>query len=170
MPYTVADVVAMGRLSRLSKFSFLSRADREQIEQSMALMEVGQYRTRLVNQLSGGERQRVMIAMALAQEPELLLLDEPTAHLDIGHALRLMKLLAALNADKKIAILLISHDLQLAAAFCTRLLLISQGKIIADGGSETVLNKNLIASVYNTEVEIIRSPATGNFLIGPAKS
>ena len=156
MPYTVRQIVEMGRVAGLSKFSSFGKKDVDHVFEALESVKMASLSDKLFNNLSGGEKQRVMIAMALAQEPEILLLDEPTASLDISLRTHLMKLLKSLNKDRNITVLVISHDIQLAAGFCKRLILMKDGSIIADGKVEDVLNTELIRKVYECEVEIVK--------------
>lgn len=167
LPYTVKEIVEMGRISKLSRFKAPSAEDRKRIFEAMEKMDVLQHSNDFFNNLSGGEKQRTMIAAALAQEPEVLLLDEPTSQLDIGHTAHLMKLLEDLNKEHGITVMLISHDIQTAARFCPRLLLLKDGKIIADGGRKTVMNKELIGNAYNCKVDIIEDGENGRIFISP---
>lgn len=105
------------------------------------------------NELSGGERQRTIIAAALAQEPELLLLDEPTAALDLGHKIKLMRILKKLQSEG-IAVMVISHDIELMARYCERLVLLHQGIVIAGGQASEVIRPDLIKQAYGCEVTI----------------
>ena len=166
LPYTVYQLVAMGRISRLSRFAVLSKDDKHQIEYAMQVMDIATLREQQFNCLSGGEQQRTVIAAALAQEPEVLLLDEPTSSLDLGHSNSLMRLLQQLNHDKKLTIMIISHDIQLAAHYCQRLTLMKDGKIIADGTPEAVIKPEYIMQAYNEPVNIIRD-SNGNLLLSP---
>lgn len=154
MPYTVRQIVEMGRVSRISKLSGLSRGDYRYISDALDYVKMRKYSDRLFNSLSGGEKQRTMIAMALAQDPKILLLDEPTASLDIGLKVHLMSLLKKLNKERDITIGVISHDIQLAAAYCQRLVLINNGKIIADGETISVLNSDIVSNVYSCKAEV----------------
>lgn len=167
LPYMVRQIVEMGRVSRLSKFSIPSKEDRQCIQDAMEKMDVIQYADKLFNELSGGEKQRVMIAMALAQEPEILLLDEPTSQLDIGHSSHLMKLLTGLNRNAGIAVLLISHDIQLAARYCSRLVFLKNGRITADGSVKSILKPDLIGDVFGCDVEIVKDSHSGHWLLLP---
>lgn len=153
MPYTVKQIVEMGRTSRLPLFSPLRRHDHEIVEQAAADMDLQDLRNNRFNELSGGERQRTIIASALAQEPELLLLDEPTAALDLGHKIKLMRILKTLQA-RGIAIMVISHDIELMARYCDSLTLLYRGKVIASGAASDVIEPRLIKQAYDCEVEI----------------
>ena len=129
-------------------------------------MNVSQYANSLFSHISGGEKQRVMIATALAQEPKILLLDEPTSFLDIGHSSQLMKLLTELNQESNITVLIISHDIQLAGRYCSRLTLIKEGAALADGATESVLTPELIEEAYNCKVDVIKDK-NGKLLLSP---
>ncbi len=155
MAYTVRQIVEMGRVSRLSKFAAPSRKDKEAISNAIDVMDVGTYSKTPFNNLSGGEKQRVMLAMALAQEPEILLLDEPTSHLDIGHSSQLMKILGGLNRERNLTIILISHDINIAARYSSRIILMKSGRIIRDGSVKDVLVPSLIESAYGCKVKIL---------------
>jgi len=163
MPYTVRQIVEMGRVSRVSKFSGLSREDYRYISDALDYVKMRQYSNRLFNSLSGGEKQRTMIAMALAQDPQILLLDEPTASLDIGLKVHLMSLLKKLNKEREITIAVISHDIQMAAAYCERLVIINNGEIMADGKTGTVLDSNIVSNVYSCKAEVFSK--NGRFFI-----
>lgn len=155
MPYTARQIVEMGRTSRLPLFAPLRRVDHELVEQALSDMDLLGLQTRRFNELSGGERQRTIIASALAQEPELLLLDEPTAALDLGHKVKLMRILKKLQ-KRGIAIMVISHDIELMARYCDRLTLLCEGKVLADGTASEVIQPELIRQAYDCEVEIVR--------------
>ncbi|MBU1767654.1 MAG: ABC transporter ATP-binding protein, partial [Candidatus Omnitrophica bacterium] len=116
---------------------------------------------RLVNSLSGGEIQRVAIARALVQEPQLLLLDEPTSHLDIGHQIRILDLLRKLNKENLLTIVAIFHDLNLASEYCNRLLLMKEGKTYCIGKPEEVLTYQALEEVYDTPVIVQKSIVSG---------
>jgi cobalamin transport system ATP-binding protein len=153
MPYTVRQIVEMGRTARLPLFAPLSRKDQEFVEHSLNDMDLQDLQGRLFNELSGGERQRTIIAAALAQEPELLLLDEPTAALDLGHKIKLMRILKKLQ-KRGIAIMVISHDIELMARYCDRLTLLYEGKVLASGTASEVIQPHLIKQAYDCDVEV----------------
>lgn len=165
--FTVVDVVSMGRYPHLGRLGRASRRDVEAVERAMELAGVKQLAHRRLCELSGGERQRVFIARALAQEPEVLLLDEPTAHLDLGHQLELMELVRRLCRDEGLTAVVAIHDLNLAARYCDRLVLLSGGRIRAMGAVEEVLREDLIGEVYGVEVEVWRHPTTGSLYVIP---
>lgn len=115
--------------------------------------------------MSGGEYQRVTIARALAQQPRILLLDEPTAHLDIGHQQAIFELLARLQAEREMAVLCVSHDINLAAEYCPRLLLMSEGRVAVDGTPEVVVTEEHLGRVYGTLVRVHANPYSGQPLV-----
>ncbi|HCE46717.1 MAG TPA: ABC transporter [Lentisphaeria bacterium] len=165
LPYSVRQIVEMGRVSRLSRFIAPSKRDIKVISDAMALMDVENYSGTPFSNLSGGEKQRVMLAMALAQEPEILLLDEPTAHLDIGHSFRLMKILGELNRKGNLTIILISHDINIAARYSSRMILMKEGRILKDGDVDSVLDPGLIGVAYGCKVSTIGNEGKVRFVV-----
>lgn len=153
MPYTVRQIVEMGRTARLALFAPLGHADHELVERALNDMDLHSLQQHRFNELSGGERQRTIIAAALAQEPELLLLDEPTASLDLGHKIKLMRILKKLQT-RGIAIMVISHDIELMARYCDRLTLLCEGKVLASGTATEVIQPHYIKQAYDCDVEI----------------
>jgi len=160
-PFTVEEVVLLGRLPHLGRFRWESSHDRAVVFNAMALTDTLELAERPVNELSGGERQRVIIAQALAQEPRILLLDEPTTHLDINHQIEILELLKKLNFEQKLTIILISHDLNFAAQYCQHLVMLKEGSIFMEGGPSQVLTPENIKKVYQTPVMVINNPVTG---------
>ena len=120
-----------------------------------------------MGELSGGERQLAFLARAIAQEPHLLLLDEPTAHLDIGHQVQIMDLLRELNRGGSLTIVAVLHDLTLAGLYCERLILLHQGRLRKIGSPHSVLTKGVIEEVYQTQVTVMETPAGGRPVILP---
>jgi iron complex transport system ATP-binding protein len=123
-----------------------------------------------VHELSSGERQRTLIARALAQEPGVLLLDEPTAFLDLKHALEIDVILRRLNSERGLTVVTVSHDLNLAARQARRLVLLQHGRIVADGPPADVLTPARLREVYETDAEVMRDPVTGKPLVIPRAS
>ena len=154
LPYTVWQIVEMGRVSRSYKMSGLNPKDIDAIKEALDFVKMYKYAPRYFNSLSGGEKQRVLIAMALAQDPEILLLDEPTASLDIGLKSHLMNLLRKLNYEKGITIATISHDIQLSASFCDKLVIVSNGRLVSQGTVKDVINSETISNVYSCKAEV----------------
>lgn len=159
-PFTVWDFVLMGRWAHLARLSRIRERDRQVSEEMMRLTEVNNLRDRYITELSGGELQRVLLAQALAQEPQLLLLDEPTSHLDIGHQVEIMDLIQSLNKRQKLTVLMVLHDLNLASNYCDRLILLNEGRIYAMGGPHEVLTHQHIETVYKTVVVVGENPVT----------
>ncbi|MEW6080390.1 MAG: ABC transporter ATP-binding protein [Bacillota bacterium] len=159
--FTALEVVLMGRLPHLGRFERESDRDVDKACEAMRLTATRHLARRAVTELSGGERQRVLIARALAQDPEILLLDEPTSHLDIGHQVEILDLLEGLNREKGLTLISVFHDLNLAARYCTCLLLLSRGKIHALGTPDEVMTAGSIRQVYGSEVLLTRHPVEG---------
>ncbi len=159
--YRVEEVVMLGRTPFMRPFHDSSPRDREVIMQTMDVVGIRRLEGRYFSELSGGERQKVVLAMALAQEPKLLLLDEPTAHLDISHQVEILELLACMNEEGRLTIIAAMHDLNLASAYFRRLILMKEGAIVADGPPERVLTSSTIASAYSVPVHIQPHPLTG---------
>ncbi len=159
--FTVMELVLMGRIPHLRRLQFETKKDIEIAREKMVLTDILQLRDKRIDELSAGERQRVVIARALAQEPELLLLDEPTAHLDIGHQVQVLDLLKKLNRSGSLTIAMILHDLNLASAYSNRIALLDQGKIFKEGSPEEVLTYQNIERVYKTIVLVNNNPVTG---------
>jgi iron complex transport system ATP-binding protein len=159
--YRVEEVVMLGRTPFMRAFHDSSARDREVIMQTMDVVGIRRLEGRYFSELSGGERQKVVLAMALAQEPKLLLLDEPTAHLDISHQVDILELLARMNEKGHLTIIAAMHDLNLASAYFRRLILLKEGAIVADGPPERVLTSSTIGTAYSVPVHIQRHPLTG---------
>lgn len=151
----------MGRTPYLGWMGRESEQDRAVVRQAMEETGVYHLAHRLISQLSGGERQRVIVARALAQQPQVLLLDEPTAHLDINHQVETLALIARLVRERDLAALAIFHDLNLAAQYCDELVLLNAGRVEARGTPAQVLTPVLLKRVYETEVVVIPHPQNG---------
>lgn len=165
--FTSLEVVLMGRTPHLRLLASESARDVEIARNAMRRTECWDLRHRYVHELSGGERQRVVIARALAQEPSLLLLDEPTSHLDIQHQVETFRLMLSLCRERRIAVLAVVHDLTLAAAFADRVALMERGRIAAVGAPAAVLHANAIARVYGIAVRVLTHPDSGRPIIVP---
>lgn len=164
----VEEYVLMGRLPYRSGFQLSeSKKDIEIAEKYMRLTGVEHMRHKLLNELSGGEQQLASIARALTQEPDLLLLDEPTSHLDITHAIEVLNLIQRLNTSLQLTVLMIIHDLNLAGEYCDFLLLLNQGKIHQCGTPESVLTFENIEKVYKTVVITQTNPISKKPVIFP---
>lgn len=161
LAFTVEEVVLMGRSPHLPRIGSETKRDFEVARHVMDLCDVSHLAQRPVTETSGGERQRVFIAMCLAQEPRVLLLDEPTAHLDIGHQLSVLDLLAKLNRQTGMTVIAVLHDLNLAAEYCQRLLVLNDGRIAALGTPREVLTLEMVSKVYGATVLVERNPLSG---------
>jgi iron complex transport system ATP-binding protein len=151
-PATVFDVVLLGRRPYLGWS--VSPKDIKIVSEILSTLKLDELAMRNFNELSGGERQKVLIARALAQEPKILLLDEPTSNLDLKHQLEIMELLRRLAREKKLIVILVSHDLNLAARYCDRVVLLNSGRIYAVGKPDEVLTRENIRRIYGIEVEV----------------
>ena len=167
LPFSVLEVVLMGRSPYLGKFGFEGAHDLAVAQRAMEQTEVHGLATREVHALSGGERQRVILARALAQEPRVLLLDEPTAFLDIKHQVAVYDLIRQLSREQGLAVVAILHDLNLAALYCDRLALLKAGRVFCQGTPDQVLTYANVKAVYETEVYIDLNDITGKVQILP---
>jgi len=159
-PYTVEELVLMGRFPHAPGRFFESDEDAREAREAMAAAAVLELRGEALDRLSGGERQRVMLARALCQHAPLLVLDEPTAHLDLRHQAECVGLLRRLNRGAGLSIVLISHDLNLAAELCDRLLLLRSGMAVRVGSADAVLEEPTLESVYGCRVVVDKHPAS----------
>ena len=169
MAYTVEDLVLMGRAALLSPWQAPTAADRLVVERAMVYTDVIDLRDRPLEALSGGEKQRAVIAMALAQEPRVIVMDEPTTHLDLNHSLEIMQIIERLNRNQRVTVLMTSHDLNLAAEFCQRLILLDHGAMIADGEPPKVLREDILRDVYHCDIRVGQEPHTGAVLVMPTR-
>ncbi|NLK01046.1 MAG: ABC transporter ATP-binding protein [Clostridia bacterium] len=165
--FTVHEMVLMGRTPHVDVWRGEGSRDYGIVEEAMGATGTLGLAHRRMSQLSGGEKQRVVIARALAQEPKLLLLDEPTTHLDMNHQLEIFDILKRLNQDRKLTVVVILHDLNLAGLYCEKFFMLNQGGLAAAGSPEDLLDADLIHSIYGVNVEIIRHPHSGNPYILP---
>jgi iron complex transport system ATP-binding protein len=139
---------------------FETKKDIKIAEDVLAVTGSLDFKNKKLDELSAGERQRVILSRALAQEPVLLFLDEPTSHLDIGHQIQILDMLKKLNQKNKLTIVMILHDLNLAGAYCNRIALLDKGRIFKDGKPEQVLTYQNIEAVYRTIVLVNENPVT----------
>jgi iron complex transport system ATP-binding protein len=165
--FTVLDIVLMGRFPHLGAFALEGPDDLAIARQALAATGTADLEQRAFGTLSGGERQRVVIASALAQDPEVLLLDEPTASLDLGHQLDVWSLLRELNEARQVTMVLCTHDLNFAASLCRHLILLRGGRILAQGPTEGVLTADAIRALYGVEADVLLHPGTGRLRITP---
>jgi iron complex transport system ATP-binding protein len=167
-PFTIQEIVLMGRHPYLSPLSFEGEEDYKIAQQAMETTQTLQFSDRYFNEISGGEKQRVMLASAIAQEPEVMLLDEPTSALDLKYQVQILNILKHLNIEKNITLILAMHDLNLASRFCNRLILLNDGVIECDGTPEEVLKKEIIENVYGVNVNLHN--LDGEILVHPITS
>lgn len=158
---TVSELVEQGRYPHAGPLRMLVKQDYAAIHEALELTEMVDFAHRPLDSLSGGERQRAWIALALAQATPMLLLDEPTTFLDIGHQLEVLELVRRLNVERDMTVVLVLHDLNQAARYATRMLALRDGKIVADGSPSDIMTPDLLASVFGVHANIVTDPATG---------
>ncbi|MCI0602208.1 ABC transporter ATP-binding protein [bacterium] len=157
-PYHVQDVVLMGRIPFVGRLGIHSQRDHQIVDSVLRKTETWAYRNRYIHELSSGERQRVLLARALAQEPRVLLLDEPTAHLDLHYEIEIFQILKALNAEESLTILTVSHNLNLMAEFCEKLILMQGGLCHQIGTPAEILTASLLRDVFRIDCKIEKNP------------
>ena len=157
---TVGELVSYGRFPYQKGFGRLTKKDMEVINWSLEVTGTASYKYEAVDSLSGGQRQRVWIALALAQETEMIFLDEPTTYLDMAHQLEILELLQKLNREQGRTIVMVLHDLNHAARFADHLIALKSGRIVKTGTSEEVINKPVLRKVFQIDAEIGRDPRT----------
>lgn len=164
--FSIAEVVLMGRFPyqksywNLGGFGWETHEDIQLAEEAMREMDIRHLAGRPISDVSGGERQRAIIARALAQQPKVLLLDEPTAFLDLNHQLEICRILRRLNEQRGLTVVLVSHDLNLASQYCDRLLLLKEGRSYAMGTPQGVIRREIIESVYGCAVLVDQHPTS----------
>ncbi len=163
-PLKVRDAVSLGRYPHVGPLGALRAEDRRAVERALARCDAAQLAERWVGTLSGGEWQRVRAARALAQEPQALVLDEPTANLDVGHEMELFELVAKLVRDDGLAGLVITHHVNLAARYADRLVVLHQGRVAASGPPENVMCREVLEPVFGWPIEIRRWRETAQFI------
>ena len=162
--YSVEQVVAMGRFCHLQGFGFISKSDTSIVEQAMTEAQIEKFRARPIECLSGGEQQRALLGSILAQQPEILLLDEPTTGLDLHHQSSFFTLLAR-QAKLGKAVMTVTHDLNLAAKYCDRLILLNEGKLIVEGKPEEVITQEHISKIYHEDILVTKHPESGHPIV-----
>jgi len=156
--FRVAELVGMGRAPHARRLFASTEADERAVARALADAGALDLADRFAEELSGGERQRLLVAMALAQEPELLLLDEPTLHLDLAHQVALLAAIRRLRDQRGLTVLAVLHDLNLAAAFAPRVAILDEGRVVADGPPGEVLTPDLVRRVFGVAVDEARTP------------
>jgi len=157
-PFTVADTVIMGRTPHLGILGMEGDEDHDIAREAMEFTEVAHLADRKLYQLSGGELQRVIIARAICQQPEIILLDEPTTALDPAHQLKIMDLMEKFRREQEITIVMVSHDLNLASMYGDRLLLLKDGRVVKTGDPGSVLDRELLEESYGCKMRVDESP------------
>lgn len=165
--FSVKDIVLMGRHPHQGRFTISTKNDEKIVTDCLKITRTSEFENKSIMKLSGGEFQRVLIARSLAQQPKLLLLDEPTSHLDISHQLEIMDIMKNQNTKKKITIIGVFHDLNLASRYCKRLILLNKGEITADGSLESVLTTGNLRKVFKINALVRKNPVTGSLYIDP---
>ncbi len=160
-PFCVYDIVMMGRIPYQKRFADASKLDFEIVEQAMRLTDCYELKDKNVATLSGGEAQRVVTARAIAQDTQWLILDEPTSSLDVKHQIDLMESLVKLNRQKENTIIAVLHDINMAAVYCNRMIIMKNGRIHSNGKTEEVLTKENLMDVYGVDFEILENLRTG---------
>lgn len=155
--FTVEEMVRLGRLPHLGRWSSEGPGDTQAVEQALAQTQLESYRHRLFSRLSGGEAQRVLVAQALAQQPEILLLDEPTTYMDMAFQQDIFTLMTSLNQGG-ITVVAVLHDVNMAALYCKELVAIKAGEVFTKGTPAQVITRENIMAVYGCQVEITRHP------------
>lgn len=166
-PIRVRDLVLLGRAPHTGRFGLEGADDLRVAHEAMARAEVLELAERPVDELSGGERQRVVLARALAQDAGILLLDEPTSFLDLKHAVVLLDLVRELCGGRGLAVAVVLHDLNLAAMYCDRLVLLDRGRVHAAGTPDEVLTYGDLCAVYGTELYVAPNDVTGRLVVLP---
>ncbi len=159
--FTVSEVVMLGRIPFLKAFAEESKVDRQFAANALESVGISELKERRFNELSGGERQKVILAMALAQQPRLLLLDEPIVHLDIAHQVEILELVKGFNVEQGLTVIGAMHDLNLAALYFDRLILLKEGRVWADGAPAQVLTEDIIREVFSASVRVQPHPTAG---------
>jgi iron complex transport system ATP-binding protein len=168
--FTCLEIVLMGRNPHMGRFEVEGKKDMDIAREAMVLTNTWHLRDRPFSRISGGERQRVIIARALAQEPSVLLMDEPVSHLDINYQIEILELVERLKEERRIVVIIVFHDLNLAARYCDRLILLSDSSILAAGKPEDVLTQEHIHDAFHANVVVRKHPLTGYMYVTPLNS
>ncbi len=160
--FSSLEVVLMGRFVHMGLFQFEGEQDMAVALDAMEATRCNELTERPIDELSGGEKQRVMLARALAQEPKLILLDEPTSFLDLRFKKEIFELLSSLKKERGLSLMIVSHDIDLSARYCDRIILLDRGSVYAEGRPEEVLTAQNVEAVYRCPVTVDKNPATGS--------
>jgi len=168
-PFTVSEIVMMGRLSHRSGALFDSPRDIESSREAMTLTDTLSLGSKSFDQLSGGERQRVVLASALAQHPEVLLLDEPTVYLDLKHQMQFYNILERMNAERGMTVISVTHDINLAARYARRMIAVRSGAFVADGPPDEVLTPQHLYEIFEITAAVLKRPdGRGSYIVPTA--
>lgn len=158
---TVEELVALGRYPWHGPLGSFGEEDRTRVRRALDRTDVARFSGRLVETLSGGERQRAWLAMLLAQDTDYLLLDEPTSALDVAQQVEVMRLIRSLSRDEQLGVVVVLHDVNNAARFCGRLVALDQGRVVAEGRPEELVENDVLESIYGVDMGILRHPSRG---------
>lgn len=164
---TVADLVGRGRFPHQSWFSGWTKKDYEAVAEAMEIMNITELANRHIDELSGGQRQRVWIAMALAQQTDILFLDEPTTFLDITYQVEILDLLTDLNRKRGTTIVMVLHDMNLSARYADHIFAMHNGKLVAEGEPSKVITSALVKDIFGLDCTVIQDPVSGSPLVVP---
>lgn len=154
-PFLCKDIVMSGRTGKIGLFKFATGHDWNQISKNMEIVGLNEFMDRPIGKLSGGEFQKILLARALSQDPKLLLLDEPFSNLDLSSRRKMEKILSKIHNEKKITIIMVSHDLSFIPSNCSRIIVLDKGKIIMDGKKDDILTSQIITKIFNKEDKIL---------------
>jgi iron complex transport system ATP-binding protein len=157
-PFTVGEIIMMGRLPHRTRGLFETARDVERAHDAMRLTDTEPLANKTFGQLSGGERQRVVLASALAQDPEVLLLDEPTVYLDLKHQIQFYNIVERLNSERKMTIVSATHDVNLASRYARRMIAIRGGKFLCDGPPDEVLTPENVYDIFEIHASVLKRP------------
>ena len=167
-PFTVDEIILMGRVPYRQSFLFDTEEDARFVRKAMAATQTEDLAGKMFNMLSGGERQRVVLASALAQTPEVLLLDEPTVYLDIKHQFQFYEILERLKTQENMTIVAVTHDINLAARYAPRMIAIREGVSIADGTPDDLLTAEKLYEIFGITADVVDRPQGGKYIIPSA--
>lgn len=158
---TVRELTSLGRFPWHGAFGTFSEEDRAHVDAALRRLSLERMQDRLVDELSGGERQRVWLAMMLAQRPRCLLLDEPTSALDIAHQIDLLKVVREISGSEALSVVIVIHDINMAARFCDEILALRDGRLVVKGRPDDIMNADVLQDLYGLRMGILANPATG---------
>lgn len=164
---SVVDLIARGRFPYQGFFDKMSKEDYQAVEEAMELIGIQDLANRNINELSGGQRQRVWVAMALAQQTDILLLDEPTTYLDISHQIEILDILTDLNHKKGTTIIMVLHDINLSARYADYIYAMRKGELVAHGDCNHIISEKLISDVFDLHCQVISDPISNSPMVVP---